>query len=677
MAYRALYRTYRPKTFDEVAGQEHITKTFKNALASGKLSHAYLFSGPRGTGKTSIAKIIAKAINCEQAPTANPCNTCETCQAIEHNTINDVVEIDAASNNGVEEIREIRDKVKYLPGVGAYKVYIIDEVHMLSTGAFNALLKTLEEPPKHVVFILATTEPHKIPATIHSRCQRFDFRGIDLDDMREKLKEIIDKETIQIEDEALDLIAESAEGGMRDAISLLDQVISYSEDSINVDAIHAIRGSVSQAVMVEIAQAIHDEDIIKVLNSIDRLLGEGKDAANILNDLVGFYRDVLLYKNTTGIDDKRLFSDSSFQSLASSLSNPVIFHYMDILSDIKQQMRFATKGKLYLELAAIKMVDEHLKSEARSLEKHDALQSELKTLKDDVATLKDAIGSQSTRTSGDAGKTSEGQAADAPSRSPADDVFDAFENDTKTTDQKEAHIGEETSQEKDIDDNEASEESSPSQDTQSQNTHKQETSSEDEQTHKPESPKSKEQEHYDYLYKRFSQKKYKTFDIRFVEDVLNTGDRQTKIEMTKKWYDIERFVDEENMKYAKMITDGTLVATNGVMLIVTYESPAVCNRLMKIQIKRKILDILEAFFGRKVMFLALPESVWNTISKEFIQKFKNKSSPSQTIELTPIDHPRLVEIPDTEEAFDDMENESVKEAKDLFGDNIVKVKKGE
>jgi len=207
MAYKALYRTYRPKDFDEIAGQEHITRTFKNALKNNKMAHAYLFSGPRGTGKTSIAKIIAKAVNCEHAPVSNPCNDCEICKGIDNNTISDVIEIDAASNNGVDEIREIRDKVKYLPGVTNYKVYIIDEVHMLSTGAFNALLKTLEEPPKHVIFILATTEPHKIPATIHSRCQRFDFRGVSVPEMINRMNTIITEEHINIDSEAVKVIA--------------------------------------------------------------------------------------------------------------------------------------------------------------------------------------------------------------------------------------------------------------------------------------------------------------------------------------------------------------------------------------------------------------------------------------------------------------------------------------
>src|SRR5690554_264178 len=249
MSYQALYRVWRPSQLADVVGQEHITKTLKNALLQQKLSHAYLFTGPRGTGKTSAAKIISKAINCEKAPVDEPCNECVACKGIQDGTIVDVMEIDAASNNGVDEIRDIRDKVKFAPSAVRYKVYIIDEVHMLSTGAFNALLKTLEEPPSHVIFILATTEPHKIPLTIISRCQRFDFKRISAEAMIERMQYIVEQENMAITKEALEAIALAAEGGMRDALSILDQVISYSEGEADIDDVLAVTGGVSQEML--------------------------------------------------------------------------------------------------------------------------------------------------------------------------------------------------------------------------------------------------------------------------------------------------------------------------------------------------------------------------------------------------------------------------------------------
>ncbi len=659
MAYKALYRTYRPKDFDEVAGQEHITKTFKNALSKGKLAHAYLFSGPRGTGKTSIAKIIAKAVNCVNAPVKNPCNECDICKGIDNNSINDVIEIDAASNNGVDEIREIRDKVKYLPGVGKFKVYIIDEVHMLSTGAFNALLKTLEEPPKHAIFILATTEPHKVPATIHSRCQRFDFRGIQKNEMLKRLDLIIDKESIDIEEDAKILIAESAAGGMRDAISLLDQVMAFSEGTISKEDVHAIRGSVSEENILSIVKSVQKEDAVKALHILNRLIEEGKESDHIIDDLIVFYRDLLYVKNTRDTESKTLYQMQQFQTLSETMSNALLFHHMDILNETKQSMRFSTDGKLYLELGFIKMVDDTLKEASNAREKTERLEATVQSLEDKLESLENRVATNQVNSP-----------VSEKTTSPADKVFDALENKSEQDNKPQANTShaeyrEETDARDKQSDSKAEGEAAPEVNPKA--------GTETKETEEKESPI---EDKYTFLYNKFSKKNYKTFDIRFVEDVLNTADREKKIDMVKKWYDIERFVDANELDYAKMITDGDLVATNGVMILVAYESPVVCNRLMQPGIKKKLLTILEKYFDRKMMFLALPQDVWQNISREFIKKFRSRESEDEFIRLSPIDHPRLVEIPKDEEDYDDVTSGGVKEARKYFGD-IVKEKKGE
>lgn len=295
MAYVALYRKWRPQGFDSLVGQEAVRTALTNALETGRIAHAYLFAGPRGTGKTSTAKILAKAVNCEHGPTPNPCNKCQNCVRINDGTSMDVFEIDAASNRGIDEIRDLREKVAFAPVNGRYKVYIIDEVHMLTTEAFNALLKTLEEPPPHVIFILATTEPHKIPATIHSRCQRFDFKRVTDSDIVKRLREVADGSGIAADDDALQLIAVQADGGMRDALSLLDQCGVMAE-RVSAETVRSVLGIVGREALRELVKAVGEGNVPKALELLEALLAGGKDVKQIITELAEYLRAVLLYK---------------------------------------------------------------------------------------------------------------------------------------------------------------------------------------------------------------------------------------------------------------------------------------------------------------------------------------------------------------------------------------------
>ncbi|MFL7939595.1 DNA polymerase III subunit gamma/tau [Priestia megaterium] len=389
MAYQALYRVYRPQSFNDVVGQQHIIKTLQNALVQEKFSHAYLFSGPRGTGKTTAAKILAKAVNCEKAPIAEPCNECATCRGITDGSISDVIEIDAASNNGVDEIRDIRDKVKYAPSAVRYKVYIIDEVHMLSIGAFNALLKTLEEPPAHVIFILATTEPHKIPLTIISRCQRFDFKRISPEDIVYRMKEVLGSEELEVSEDALYEIAKASEGGMRDALSLLDQAISYSTEKVSLEDVLSITGAVSQAFIVKIVQAIFNENIVEALDSVESLIKNGKDPARFVEDLIFYYRDVLLYQASeeNAYLLEKAAVNKEFKELSSKMDSAFIYKVIAELNQTQQEMKWSNHPRVLLEVALVKLAQSSTNQESALpyqdiLQKMNQMEAELQQLKE-------------------------------------------------------------------------------------------------------------------------------------------------------------------------------------------------------------------------------------------------------------------------------------------------------
>ncbi len=356
MAYQALYRVWRSQRFDDVVGQKAITQTLKNAIVQKKTSHAYLFTGPRGTGKTSAAKIFAKAINCKHSQDGEPCNVCETCVAITEGRLNDVIEIDAASNNGVEEIRDIRDKAKYAPTQAEYKVYIIDEVHMLSTGAFNALLKTLEEPPQNVIFILATTEPHKIPLTIISRTQRFDFKRISTQDIVDHMANIMQEMALDYEEQALYVIGRAAEGGMRDALSILDQTISFSDEKVTLEDAMQVTGSLTYEMMDHYIQCCVAGDVERALEGLESILGEGKEARRFLEDLLLYCRDLLMYQQAPKLlAEKAGTLTEAFKELATQTPAEKIYQLIQILSDTQNEIRFTNNANIYLEVATVKL----------------------------------------------------------------------------------------------------------------------------------------------------------------------------------------------------------------------------------------------------------------------------------------------------------------------------------
>lgn len=375
MEYQALYRAFRPQSFGEVVGQKHITQTLRNAIKRDKESHAYLFSGPRGTGKTSIAKIFAKALNCPNGVDGEPCNECHLCQTITDGSANDVIEIDAASNNGVDEIRNIRDRVKYAPSEAKFKVYIIDEVHMLTTGAFNALLKTLEEPPIHAVFILATTEPHKIPATIISRTQRFDFKAIELQEIVDHLKYVAENQNIEYDTEAVEYIARAAEGGMRDALSIFDQVIAYSGDKITLDDAVMITGGIKTEDLNDWMKLVETQNTKDAFLKYHQFIDEGKDPVRLVHELLYFLRDVILMKHSNEIDENTAFV---------TLDDSVIYDLIEILNDAMVMMRYSVNVSVHLEVVIVKMVQALNKTEAQistiSDDEIRRLEAQIKTL---------------------------------------------------------------------------------------------------------------------------------------------------------------------------------------------------------------------------------------------------------------------------------------------------------
>ena len=371
MSYTALYRKFRPDTFASVKGQDAIVTTLKNQIKADRIGHAYLFCGTRGTGKTTVAKILAKAVNCEHPVDGNPCGECESCKAIAEGTSMNVIEIDAASNNGVDNIREIRDEVAYSPTTGRFKVYIIDEVHMLSIGAFNALLKTLEEPPSYVIFILATTEAHKIPITILSRCQRYDFKRISMNTITDRLMELMEKEQVEVEEKALRYIAKKADGSMRDALSLLDQCIAfYLGKKLTYDNVLEVLGAVDTDVFSALLREILANKVADVMKQVEDLIMQGRELSQFVSDFTWYLRNLLLLKSSEELEDVLDVSTENLMKLreeAGMIREDTLIRYIRIFSELGNQMKYASSKRVTLEVALIKLCRPQMENDEISL----------------------------------------------------------------------------------------------------------------------------------------------------------------------------------------------------------------------------------------------------------------------------------------------------------------------
>ena len=609
MAYVALYRAYRPQKFSDVVGQQHIIKTLQNAIKLNKVAHAYLFCGPRGTGKTTLAKIMAKALNCEHGPNIEPCDECEVCKGIQKGSITDVVEIDAASNNGADDIRALRDSVKYLPSVGRYKVYIIDEVHMLSNAAFNALLKTLEEPPKHVVFILATTEPYKLPNTILSRCQRFDFQAISVDDILRRLKIVAEAENVNMSEEAFNQIAASAEGGMRDALSLFDQTISYSvNEQITLDDVLAVSGNVSYIKLIELLNNCLSGENTSSLKIIDEILKQGKEVPRIINDVILLLRDILLYKNNAVLEEKLQFKNPEFINFSKAIPSKLIYFWLEELNDANNNMRFSNQKRAYLELAIIKMCDIKLNEEASLADRVEQLESLVNSLVENKMNLV----------------------------APKQEV-------------------------KNIEIN------LPTKEELVQFTEEAIEPSYEPVYEEPIVEPTVEVKEPVYVQPVVTEEVISSDEIQIeeIEQILNTASKQHKIKLQGVFKQIEE--DYPGVFIAQIMVVGEVVAVNEERFIVVLNDLGYCNRLMKYESFVKLMEILNQYLPELKDYICLPKGIWNKVKTDFSSKY-NPSNPIVKLEKIKIGVKKRIEP--TVVKVDDFE-QLKQQVSECFDDNIL------
>ncbi|MFV0393879.1 MAG: DNA polymerase III subunit gamma/tau [Coprobacillaceae bacterium] len=619
MAYKALYRSYRPQTFKEVAGQEHIIKTLENAVHTKKIAHAYLFAGPRGPGKTTIAKIFAKAINCGESNA--PCGECEICNSIMTGEHPDVIEIDAASNNGVDEVRDLIDKVKYAPINGKYKVYIIDEVHMMTTGAFNALLKTLEEPPAHAVFILATTEPHKILPTIISRCQRFDFTKVEERDIIKRLEYVLLEENMPINDQALKLIARLAEGGMRDALSILEQCLAF-DTKVTEDTVNQIYGLISTEKKIEFIKKLLAKDMKSVLSLVDDMLSSSIDIKRLTFDIIDILKDIVIYKNTQ--DDSVLFilSKDNINEIVPYILVEEAFSMIDILIEASNKYNQSLNAKIYFELAMLKICNQ-----VKEGTKEVIVEQQTETLVAPIQTTQELIVEKE------------------PEINELDTSIETMEEievvkEPETTNESvtvEDSVLEEL--EAIINDEPILEESIVEEEQVTEPT---------ENTTTITSP---------------------TVDIEVMfDDILNIlvqADRNILNEIKEKWEVISRYRYNLNTaKLASMLCDGKPVAAGNKAIIISFEHQPMVNDVNYSVNYFHLKQFLKEVLGEAYDFVAVKENDWSDIRQKYIALHKQQSLP-EAKEII------LHHIKEVKEEKKDTLNKAQQFAVEMFGKDIV------
>lgn len=623
MAYKALYRSYRPQNFEELAGQQHIVKTLKNAVKQNKIAHAYLFCGPRGTGKTTVAKILAKAINCTCENKENiPCDECENCISIMNGTHPDIVEIDAASNNGVDEVRDLIEKVKYAPIEGKYKVYIIDEVHMMSTGAFNALLKTLEEPPAHVVFVLATTEPHKILPTIISRCQRFDFSKINDQSIVERLETVLEGENIQCEREALELVASLADGGMRDALSILEQCLAYSSH-LTVKDINEIYGIVSSAQKLSFLKSLMNKDIPVILNRIEEMFQTGIDVKRLTTDLIDILKDIIIYKNTQDVDCLFVLKQEEIEGIVPYITAEETFTYIDILIQADQQYKFASNAKLYFELAMLKIankVTEEKKIIVETVQK-ELIKSPIIEKTEEVRLKSADLNIENEGTEEPIVEIAEPIQEEIPVYNESPIKFEKIE-DIDSLINEEPVLKNETVK-----------------------------------TIEPTSS-FKEEMNINNV----------EVDFNDILNILVQANKKVLMDIQEKWSVIQRYKFNLNTaKLASMLCDGQPVAASSNGLVIAFEFQPMVNQINNgnyyLELKQFLLEIL----GMELEFIAVLKEEWPVMRNRFIELKRNQQLPEpKPIQLS---HIHIVEKKEEEKTLSEAEAFGVK----LFGD-LVEIK---